>query len=79
MVGRFLSLGMVRPPLDMPSGGDLQMLFLLTYYCLVVWLAAVFLYKDGFIHSRTEAALAPLAPIYLTTRYAIDRKWRKRW
>jgi hypothetical protein len=55
------------------------MIYLLTYYCLVAWMAAIFLYKDGFIHSRTETVLAPLAPIYLTTRYAIDRKWRKRW
>ena len=48
------------------------MVYLLVYYCLVAWMAAIFLYSDGFIHSRMEAALAPLAPIYLGGRLAVE-------
>jgi len=47
------------------------MIYLLAYYCLVAWVAAIFLYRDGFLHTRTEAALAPMAPIYLGGRFVL--------
>jgi hypothetical protein len=53
------------------------MIYLLTYYCLVAWVAGVFLYTDGFLYSRLSVALAPLAPVYIGGR-AVLRIWYPR-
>jgi hypothetical protein len=54
------------------------MIYLLAYYCLVAWVAATFLYKDGFLHTMAAVVLAPLAPVYIGGKVALDRRWRSR-
>jgi hypothetical protein len=65
-------LGRMLPPRE-----GVNMIYLLTYYCLVAWVAGVFLYTDGFLYSRLSVALAPLAPVYIGGR-AVLRIWYPR-
>jgi hypothetical protein len=53
------------------------MVYLLTYYCLVAWVAGAFLYSDGFLYSKLAVALAPFAPVYIGGKVILDKKWRR--